>query len=54
MARINEQAFYELDAPMGRVCSAEVPMPYAKHMELAALPSAEKIVAMARRMMEGA
>jgi pyruvate/2-oxoglutarate/acetoin dehydrogenase E1 component len=44
MARINEQAFYELDAPMARVCTAEVPLPYAKHMEDAALPSVEKIV----------
>ncbi len=52
MARINEQAFFELDAPMGRVCSAEVPLPYAKHLEDAALPQPEKIVAMARQLME--
>jgi len=52
MARINEQAFFELDAPMGRVCSAEVPMPYAKHLEDAAIPQPEKIVAMARTLME--
>jgi len=45
MARIVEQAFYELDAPLARVCSEEVPVPYAKHMEDAALPQAEKIVA---------
>ncbi|MDH4943976.1 alpha-ketoacid dehydrogenase subunit beta [Sulfurimonas sp. C5] len=44
MARINEQAFYELDAPMARVCTAEVPLPYAKHLEDAALPQADKIV----------
>ena len=37
-ARIMEGAFYELDAPVARVCSAEVPMPYAKHLEEAALP----------------
>jgi pyruvate dehydrogenase E1 component subunit beta len=48
MARIVEQAFYELDAPLARVCSAEVPMPYAKHMEQAALPQPEKIVAAAK------
>jgi pyruvate dehydrogenase E1 component beta subunit len=47
-ARITENAFFDLDAPVGRVCSAEVPIPYAKHMELAALPSAERIVAAAR------
>jgi len=33
-----EKAFYELDAPVERICSAEVPMPYAKHLEEAALP----------------
>ena len=37
-ARIMEQAFYELDAPVARVCSAEVPMPYPRHLEQAALP----------------
>ncbi len=45
MARIMEQALYELDAPVERVCTAEVPVPYSKHMEDAALPSVERIVA---------
>jgi pyruvate/2-oxoglutarate/acetoin dehydrogenase E1 component len=49
-ARIMEQAFYELDAPVERICSAEVPMPYALHMEQAALPQAETIVATVKRM----
>jgi pyruvate/2-oxoglutarate/acetoin dehydrogenase E1 component len=44
-ARIMEQCFYDLDAPIARVCSAEVPMPYAKHMEDAALPQVTAIVA---------
>jgi pyruvate dehydrogenase E1 component beta subunit len=44
-ARITENFFYDLDAPVGRVCSAEVPMPYARHLELAALPTAERVVA---------
>jgi pyruvate dehydrogenase E1 component beta subunit/2-oxoisovalerate dehydrogenase E1 component len=48
--RIMEQAFYELDAPVERLCSAEVPLPYAKHMEDAALPQVATIVATARRM----
>jgi pyruvate dehydrogenase E1 component beta subunit len=48
-ARITENAFYDLDAPVGRVCSAEVPIPYAKHLELAALPSVDRIVAAARQ-----
>jgi len=47
-ARIVEEAFYDLDAPPSRVCSEEVPIPYAKHMEEAALPQPEKIVAAAK------
>jgi pyruvate/2-oxoglutarate/acetoin dehydrogenase E1 component len=49
-ARIVEQAFYELDVPIERICTAEVPLPYAKHLEDAALPQPEKIVAVVRRM----
>jgi pyruvate dehydrogenase E1 component beta subunit len=48
MARLMEQSFYDLDAPVARVCSEEVPIPYARHMEEAALPQPEKIVAAAR------
>ena len=44
-ATIVEGAFFDLDAPPARVCSAEVPMPYAKHLEQAALPQPDKIVA---------
>ena len=51
-ARIMEQAFWELDAPVGRVCSAEVPMPYAQHLEQAALPQVDRIVAAARDALE--
>jgi pyruvate dehydrogenase E1 component beta subunit len=49
-ARIMEQAFYELDAPVARVCSAEVPMPYPHHLEQAALPQPDTVVAEVRRM----
>ena len=49
-ARIMEQAFYELDAPVERICTVEVPIPYARHLEQAAIPQAEKIVATVRRM----
>ena len=49
-ARITEQAFYELDAPVTRLCSAEVPMPYAKVLEDAALPQTAAIVAAAREL----
>lgn len=48
-ARIAEQAFFDLDAPVERVCSLEVPVPYAKHLEQAALPSVERVMAAARR-----
>ena len=44
-ARITEQAFYDLDAAVARVCSAEVPMPYPRHLEQAALPRSEQVVA---------
>ena len=46
--RINEQVFWELDAPIGRVCSEEVPIPYARHLENAAIPQVPKIVAAAK------
>jgi pyruvate dehydrogenase E1 component beta subunit len=51
LARVGEEAFYELDAPLARVCSEEVPIPYAKHLEDAALPLAHKIVAAARALL---
>ena len=50
-ARIMEQAFYELDAPVARVCTAEVPIPYPRHLEQAALPQADAIVAAVQRML---
>ena len=46
--RIVEQAFWSLDAPIGRVCSEEVPIPYPRPLENAALPQAPKIVAAAK------
>ena len=50
VARIVEQAFYDLDAPVARVCSEEVPIPYAKHLEEAALPQVPRIVATVRSL----
>jgi len=50
-ARIMERGFYDLDAPVQRVCSAEVPLPYARHLEDAALPQAASIAAAARAML---
>lgn len=51
-ARIMERAFYDLDAPVERICGVEVPIPYAKHLEQAAIPQTEKIVNVVRRMMK--
>ena len=51
IAQIVEQAFFELDAPLARVCSEEVPVPYAKHLEEATLPQPEKIVAAVRSIL---
>jgi len=50
-ARVAERAFYDLDAPIRRVCSAEVPIPYPKHLEDAALPQPDAIVAAVRELM---
>ncbi|HSC27161.1 MAG TPA: alpha-ketoacid dehydrogenase subunit beta [Vicinamibacterales bacterium] len=49
-ARIMEEAFYDLDAPVARVCSAEVPIPYPRHLEEAALPQPDGIAASVRAM----
>nr|WP_319527845.1 alpha-ketoacid dehydrogenase subunit beta [Pseudomonas laurentiana] len=54
ITRIIEQAFFELDAPPSRVCSAEVPIPYARHLEEAALPQVSTIVAAAHELCRGA
>lgn len=53
IARVMEHNFYELDAPIARVCTEEVPIPYPAHLEQAALPSVDKIVAAARRVTGG-
>jgi pyruvate dehydrogenase E1 component beta subunit len=50
-AIIMEQAFWELDAPVARVCSREVPIPYPQHLEQAALPQVPAILAAARQLM---
>ena len=51
--RIAEEAFFDLDAPLRRVCGREVPMPYAPHLEDAALPQPADIVAVARALVRG-
>jgi pyruvate dehydrogenase E1 component beta subunit len=51
LARIAESAFYDLDAPVCRVCSAEVPMPYPKHLEDAAVPQPAAIAEAVRALL---
>ncbi|MEI7782160.1 MAG: alpha-ketoacid dehydrogenase subunit beta [Planctomycetota bacterium] len=50
MALVMERAFYDLDAPVARVASVEVPIPYAKHLEDAALPSVDRIIEAVRHL----
>ncbi|MFA6986023.1 MAG: alpha-ketoacid dehydrogenase subunit beta [Arenimonas sp.] len=50
-AELGAQAFFDLDAPIARVCSAEVPIPYPRHLEIAATPQADTIAATVRSMM---
>jgi pyruvate/2-oxoglutarate/acetoin dehydrogenase E1 component len=53
-ALIQEQAFDYLDAPVQRVTGADVPMPYSRRMEQAAIPHAEHAVSAALATLEGA
>jgi pyruvate dehydrogenase E1 component beta subunit len=48
-ARVAEVAFWDLDAPVERVATAEVPIPYAKHLEAAALPQVDDVIDAVRR-----
>ena len=50
-ARIMEKAFYELDAPVQRLCGVEVPIPYPLHLEDAAIPQKKDIVNAVKKMM---
>jgi pyruvate dehydrogenase E1 component beta subunit len=51
VALVQEHAFDALDAPIARVCGADVPMPYSRALEMAALPSEQQIVDAVRRML---
>ena len=51
-ARIHEHCFYDLDAPIQRLCSKEVPMPYAAHLEQAVIPQVSDIVIKIQEMMK--
>lgn len=49
-ARIGEDCFDDLDAPVGRVGGLNVPMPYARNLELLCIPSDDDIVAAVRKL----
>jgi pyruvate/2-oxoglutarate/acetoin dehydrogenase E1 component len=51
-ARIMDECFYDLDAPVMRVAAEDVPIPYNKRLELAVIPTEEDILAAARAVME--
>ncbi|MFN3891257.1 MAG: alpha-ketoacid dehydrogenase subunit beta [Beijerinckiaceae bacterium] len=49
-ARLADDLFFELDAPVRRICSREAPVPYAAHLEEASLPRTADIVATAKSL----
>jgi pyruvate dehydrogenase E1 component beta subunit len=51
-ARIMEKSFYELDAPVQRLCGVEVPIPYPRHLEDASIPQKEDIIASIKKMLQ--
>ena len=51
-ARITEKCFYELDAPVQRLCGVEVPIPYPKHLEEASIPQKDQIIGMVKSIMQ--
>lgn len=51
-ARAAEYAYYDLDAPIERVCTAEAPIPYARQLEEAALPQPAAVVAAVHRAVD--
>ena len=51
VATIQEEAFDHLDAPVARVTQADVPMPYAKNLEMMAKPSADRVVDACNRVL---
>ena len=50
-ANIYEQVFDELDAPVGRVSGADVPLPYARELEQACIPHAEDVVRAVKKIL---
>ncbi len=51
-AAVTERSFWDLDAPVRRLASAEVPIPYARHLEHAAIPQVDDIVGAATALLQ--
>jgi pyruvate dehydrogenase E1 component beta subunit len=51
-ARIMEKAFYDLDAPVQRLCGVEVPIPYPLHLEEASVPQVDDIVTKVKKILQ--
>ena len=52
IARIMENAFFDLDAPVQRICGVEVPIPYPKHLEDASIPQKQDVINSVLKMMK--
>ncbi|RIW18607.1 alpha-ketoacid dehydrogenase subunit beta [Algoriphagus lacus] len=52
VSRIMEKAFFDLDAPVERLCGVEVPIPYPKHLEDASVPQVSDIVEKVKKMIK--
>lgn len=51
ISRIMEKSFFDLDAPVERLCGVEVPIPYPKHLEDASVPQVMDIVDKVKQML---
>jgi len=52
VSRIMEKAFFDLDAPVERLCGVEVPIPYPKHLEDASIPQVKDILEKVKKMLK--
>ncbi|WP_243431563.1 alpha-ketoacid dehydrogenase subunit beta [Algoriphagus lutimaris] len=52
VSRIMEKAFFDLDAPVERLCGVEVPIPYPKHLEDASIPQVSDILEKVNKMLK--
>ena len=50
---MTEASFWNLDAPVARLAAVEVPVPYARHLEQAAIPQTDDVVTAVRELIRG-